>query len=169
MILRPSYLHNGISYTGKMTSLYWIRALIITMCLVCSTPTSPGLPPVPCMCSLLQLWMMDLPLAHTLDRVDLINFLHTVYTDFIYNLYHQNDIYFTNYCMLKLHLLVSYRSNSLVENVIVCWITNSFLCSGTISFDIPCFTKGGLGFTRFTLSGLLSSRPSVCRQDFCSL
>ena len=27
-ILRPSYLHNGISYTGKMISLYWIRALI---------------------------------------------------------------------------------------------------------------------------------------------
>ena len=27
-ILRPSYLHNGISYTGKMTSLYWIRALL---------------------------------------------------------------------------------------------------------------------------------------------
>ena len=26
-ILRPSYLHNGISYTGKMTSFYWIRAL----------------------------------------------------------------------------------------------------------------------------------------------
>ena len=26
-ILRPSYLHNGISYTGKMTSLYWIRPL----------------------------------------------------------------------------------------------------------------------------------------------
>ena len=25
-ILRPSYLHNGISYTGKMTSLYWIGA-----------------------------------------------------------------------------------------------------------------------------------------------
>ena len=24
-IWRPSYLHNGISYTGKMTSLYWIR------------------------------------------------------------------------------------------------------------------------------------------------
>ena len=23
-----SYLHNGISYTGKMTSLYWIRAQI---------------------------------------------------------------------------------------------------------------------------------------------
>ena len=30
-ILRPSYLHNGISYTGKTTSLYWIRALI-AMC-----------------------------------------------------------------------------------------------------------------------------------------
>ena len=26
-ILRPSYLHNGITYTDKMTSLYWIRAL----------------------------------------------------------------------------------------------------------------------------------------------
>ena len=26
-ILRPSYLHSGISYTGKVTSLYWIRAL----------------------------------------------------------------------------------------------------------------------------------------------
>ena len=26
MIIRPSYLHNGISYTGKMSSLYWIRA-----------------------------------------------------------------------------------------------------------------------------------------------
>ena len=25
-IFRPSDLHNGISYTGKMTSLYWIRA-----------------------------------------------------------------------------------------------------------------------------------------------
>ena len=27
-IWRPSYLHNGISYTGKMTSLYWIRAQV---------------------------------------------------------------------------------------------------------------------------------------------
>ena len=25
-ILRPSYLHNGISYTGKTTSLHWTRA-----------------------------------------------------------------------------------------------------------------------------------------------
>ena len=28
-ILRPSYLHNGISYTGKMSSLYWIGALVL--------------------------------------------------------------------------------------------------------------------------------------------
>ena len=28
-ILRPSYLHNGISYTGKTASLYWIRALAL--------------------------------------------------------------------------------------------------------------------------------------------
>ena len=27
-VVRSSYLHNGISYTGKMTSLYWIRAQI---------------------------------------------------------------------------------------------------------------------------------------------
>ena len=26
--IRRSYLHNGISYTGKMTSLFWIRALV---------------------------------------------------------------------------------------------------------------------------------------------
>ena len=26
-VVRSSYLQNGISYTGKMTSLYWIRAL----------------------------------------------------------------------------------------------------------------------------------------------
>ena len=28
MILQPSYLHNGISYTGKTTYLYWIRILV---------------------------------------------------------------------------------------------------------------------------------------------
>ena len=27
MIVRPFYLHNNISYTGKITSLYWITAL----------------------------------------------------------------------------------------------------------------------------------------------
>ena len=32
-ILRPSYLHNGITYTDKMTSLYWIRAHLVCLCL----------------------------------------------------------------------------------------------------------------------------------------
>ena len=31
MILWPSYLHNGVSYTGKMTSLYWVRTLVISI------------------------------------------------------------------------------------------------------------------------------------------
>ena len=31
-ILRPSYLHNEIPYTGKMTSLYWINPLV-TLCI----------------------------------------------------------------------------------------------------------------------------------------
>ena len=30
-ILRPSYHQNGISYTGKMTSLYWVRAQAFTI------------------------------------------------------------------------------------------------------------------------------------------
>ena len=34
-ILRPSYLHNGISYTGKMTSLYWVGALATTNFKMC--------------------------------------------------------------------------------------------------------------------------------------
>ena len=29
-VVRPSYLHNGISYTGKMVSLYWISPLLLT-------------------------------------------------------------------------------------------------------------------------------------------
>ena len=31
-ILRPSYLHNGISYTGETTSLYWIGAQDSLVC-----------------------------------------------------------------------------------------------------------------------------------------
>ena len=27
-VVRSSYFHHGISYTGKMSSLYWIRALV---------------------------------------------------------------------------------------------------------------------------------------------
>ena len=30
MVVRSSYLHNGVSYTGKMSSLYWIGALTLT-------------------------------------------------------------------------------------------------------------------------------------------
>ena len=37
-ILRPSYLHNGISKTGKMTSLYWIWALGLISEMICSPP-----------------------------------------------------------------------------------------------------------------------------------
>ena len=29
-VVSSSYLHNGISYTGKMASLYWIRAQVRT-------------------------------------------------------------------------------------------------------------------------------------------
>ena len=36
-ILRPSYLHNGISYTGKMTFLYWIRTQA-SVYWICNTP-----------------------------------------------------------------------------------------------------------------------------------
>ena len=31
-ILRLSYLHNEIFYTGKMTSLYWISLLVVAWC-----------------------------------------------------------------------------------------------------------------------------------------
>ena len=30
-ILLPSYIHNGISYTDKTTSLYWMRAVIVAL------------------------------------------------------------------------------------------------------------------------------------------
>ena len=30
-VVRSSYLHNGISYTGKMASLYWISPLVVIM------------------------------------------------------------------------------------------------------------------------------------------
>ena len=36
-ILRPSYLHNGISYTGKTTSLYWIGAQVANFATVLYT------------------------------------------------------------------------------------------------------------------------------------
>ena len=46
-ILRPSYLHNGIPYTGKMTSLYWIRALqgsTLQVLLLCTNFVKMGTP-----------------------------------------------------------------------------------------------------------------------------
>ena len=41
-ILRPSYLHNRISYTGKMVSLYWIRALVLTSQSIAQCIVGPG-------------------------------------------------------------------------------------------------------------------------------
>ena len=41
-VVRSSYLHHGISYTGKMTSLYWIRAQMASdtepWCFLCCLP-----------------------------------------------------------------------------------------------------------------------------------
>ena len=34
-VIRSSYLHHGISYTGKMISLYWIRALVFKLFPLC--------------------------------------------------------------------------------------------------------------------------------------
>ena len=38
-VVRSSYLHNGISYTGKMTSLYWIGAQAFPMPIRCKVNT----------------------------------------------------------------------------------------------------------------------------------
>ena len=48
-IVRSSFLHNGISYTGKMTSLYWIRAQVFNTCqriYATSIVSTYALPPV---------------------------------------------------------------------------------------------------------------------------
>ena len=45
--VRSSYLHNGISYTGKMASLYWIsplQGLIINMIIFSFSPGSNSVP-----------------------------------------------------------------------------------------------------------------------------
>ena len=50
-ILPPSYLHNGISYTGKMASLYWIRVQVanhtkrLLMCFSHYVPSMTSAPP----------------------------------------------------------------------------------------------------------------------------
>ena len=41
-VVRSSYLHNGISYTGKMASLYWTN----TKSMVCTLLTEPCRPPL---------------------------------------------------------------------------------------------------------------------------
>ena len=43
-ILRPSYLHHGISYTGKMASLYWIRAQLPMVCPLSQAIVPSGAP-----------------------------------------------------------------------------------------------------------------------------
>ena len=40
MVVRSSYLHNEISYTDKMTSLYWIRALVTLLVELVTTENS---------------------------------------------------------------------------------------------------------------------------------
>ena len=41
-VVRSSYLHNGISYTGKTTSLYWIRAQAVSLPFDLFISLSPG-------------------------------------------------------------------------------------------------------------------------------
>ena len=41
IILRPSYLHNGISYIGKMSSLYWIGTQTLPVLIPCYLYKSP--------------------------------------------------------------------------------------------------------------------------------
>ena len=56
-ILRPSYLHNGISYTGKTASLYWIRALIPKNVVAHRTVTHLPLVPHMGICESGQHWL----------------------------------------------------------------------------------------------------------------
>ena len=57
-MLRPSYLHNGISYTGKMTSLYWIGAQAwITHILIAYFTGNEAITPVK------QLWVIRINLS----------------------------------------------------------------------------------------------------------
>ena len=43
-VVRSSYLHNGISYTGKMSSLYWIRAQASNSYLISPSTKWPPFP-----------------------------------------------------------------------------------------------------------------------------
>ena len=47
LVVRPSYLHNGISYTGKMASLYWITTTPNPQPHLTPPLTLPPTPPPP--------------------------------------------------------------------------------------------------------------------------
>ena len=49
-ILRPSYLHNDISYTGKTTSLGWIGALVFIECCIRDLQTNLSSTSIPAIC-----------------------------------------------------------------------------------------------------------------------
>ena len=61
-IVRSSYLHNGISYIGKMSSLYWIGALVyVSRCRVFVTKPSAST-------ILTFLWLQNTIVAHALHK-----------------------------------------------------------------------------------------------------
>ena len=77
-ILRPSYLHNGISYTGKTTPLYWIGAQ--------GVGTYPYPNPDDCLSNRCKnkapsgLWvnrLVSLKITATLHILDSCKFVHT--------------------------------------------------------------------------------------------
>ena len=67
-ILRPSYLHNEISYTGKTTSLYWIGALLTAMLLYLFRASAVTLSPI---CT--AIWIRRMAAWLSLTRVPCLN------------------------------------------------------------------------------------------------
>ena len=74
MILRPSYLHNGISYTGKMTSLYWMGAQMIWL-----TISLPSIWRNMFHCPLLLLISMNPSIFHRVKSEQLHKHTQTLY------------------------------------------------------------------------------------------
>ena len=67
-ILRPSYLHNGISYTGKTTSLYWIGAQVIIVSV--NGLLFVGCQAITCTnADLLSIWPLGVYLSETLIKI----------------------------------------------------------------------------------------------------
>ena len=88
-ILGPSYLHNGISYTGKTTSLCWIRALLsspksnIFNChhlhhLIMEKWQSRNSPPCQLQNKQDTSWLVDLFKAHNWNLVKIITALNAM-------------------------------------------------------------------------------------------